>query len=1142
MLGVFLLLMSAVLIPGTFGEASTPPSTLGIEVEVTEDTSYHIYQAEFIGKTFTLAKNDQTNRIEAWSSDAEKVINKVIDKGASYIYIEAGDSPYLLDAPIEIDDLSGLIIESDGATLKLMDGFYDYYGPTGTGVAVAIAGCSDVILKGLVLDGNKDGVSVETQLMYMYGNQNVEIDSVTFANSNHKAFAMGDQGGNDPVLVKDCLFEDNGDTSGFDSDVYISGDHYVTFESCVFQRASLDMTEGQAFNVATTGVVTYTDLTFENIAICFDLRSGEHHIEGATGDNVKVVLTHRGTRDTMPTSEVSDIHFTNVIGLAGSLTAGVFVACGETHIDNAYLEAKGGEAAYHGIYLRYSDVSSCVIENSELVGFYLTGIAVRGTAGDHIIRNNLIENSYKGIESFEHGSAAGPVVVDSNTFVGVVYDHLNTDGHLIVGSQGIWAPTFATSPVESVTVGDTYRYDCDTNESASYALSTDAAFLSIDSDGVVSGVANSVGEYQVTVTATSVAGMDSASQTYVLKVTDGAEWAPRITTQPDTACDAGDAYRYDANANESVTWSMDTDAAFLSINEDSGVVMGTAAAGTYNVVLTATSVAGGLSATQEFDLTVNEEETIVFPPGFTSEPVESATVGVKYTYDCNCNESTTFGLSSNAAFLSIDKSTGVVSGTPTSSGTYDVAITATCVEDGLTATQSYTLNVAAVPSGGDSDYSDLHYTVYMEGSTIKAKNTKTGNIDYSGTDAATVINNAIKAASNGVYLKKGASPYILTKAIDIDGKSNFQFRSDGAILKLTNGFSAKASPMGLYVEFIIRDCSSIQVSGFTIDGNFAGTTAATQLVYIYGNNGLDFGDITVTGGRAKAMVFATYGKDYNVLIHDTKFINNAGKEIVYGDVYAAGEHWIDWERVHFERKYLSDSPGQAFYMQNTGTSHYTDMTFKNMAYAFDFRTGTHIVDGASGDNVWVVLTHRGAVASTPVSYLSNIDFTNVNGLAGSLTSGVYIVRGTTHLDNVHMVAKSGEAANYGIVLRGDTVKSCTVKNTVLENFYLDGIQVRETDGGHTIGSTTIKNSPRGVESFGHTSSDGKITVYSTGMVFQGVSTQYQNTDGHISVTSGTYASTTATAAVPMMGMGAVPLVAALLLMAIGLIALRRRRP
>ncbi len=86
------------------------------------------------------------------------------------------------------------------------------------------------------------------------------------------------------------------------------------------------------------------------------------------------------------------------------------------------------------------------------------------------------------------------------------------------------------------------------------------------------------------------------------------------------------------------------------------------------------------------------------------------------------------------------------------------------------------------------DNLDCDYLIYISGTAINAVNGMTGNIDYSGTNAATVIQNAIDALPTRggiIHLKRGQ--YNLTKGLKLDGlnanyedNKSFIFEGEGA--------------------------------------------------------------------------------------------------------------------------------------------------------------------------------------------------------------------------------------------------------------------------------------------------------------------------------------------------------------------------
>jgi hypothetical protein len=84
---------------------------------------------------------------------------------------------------------------------------------------------------------------------------------------------------------------------------------------------------------------------------------------------------------------------------------------------------------------------------------------------------------------------------------------------------------------------------------------------------------------------------------------------------------------------------------------------------------------------------------------------------------------------------------------------------------GLTVAQTGTITIEP-----GSFQTEASYTVFIDGTTIKARNGTTGAIDYSGTDAAWVIQSAINSLSNGgkIFIKRGT--YLISQTLtNIEG-------------------------------------------------------------------------------------------------------------------------------------------------------------------------------------------------------------------------------------------------------------------------------------------------------------------------------------------------------------------------------------
>jgi hypothetical protein len=100
---------------------------------------------------------------------------------------------------------------------------------------------------------------------------------------------------------------------------------------------------------------------------------------------------------------------------------------------------------------------------------------------------------------------------------------------------------------------------------------------------------------------------------------------------------------------------------------------------------------GEASVTIE-SLTVNNQ------PYFTSAPATVGTVGVLYNYDANAvdpeEDELTYSLTASPAGMSIDPATGIVSWTPSTTGTYPITIS---VSDRISSVnQNYNLLVSSV--------------------------------------------------------------------------------------------------------------------------------------------------------------------------------------------------------------------------------------------------------------------------------------------------------------------------------------------------------------------------------------------------------------------------------------------------------------
>ncbi len=156
---------------------------------------------------------------------------------------------------------------------------------------------------------------------------------------------------------------------------------------------------------------------------------------------------------------------------------------------------------------------------------------------------------------------------------------------------------------------------------------------------------------------------------------------PTITTTTPPAGEAGAPYSYQLAATGGTlpyTWSVSSGAlpANVTLNSSTGLISGTpSATGTFNVTVKVTDNLGN-SATAPISIVINAGPTV------TSATLPNGTVGVFYTTTVSATGGTTpytWALASGSlpTSLTLNTSTGVISGTPTASGTFNFSLKVT---------------------------------------------------------------------------------------------------------------------------------------------------------------------------------------------------------------------------------------------------------------------------------------------------------------------------------------------------------------------------------------------------------------------------------------------------------------------------------
>ena len=214
------------------------------------------------------------------------------------------------------------------------------------------------------------------------------------------------------------------------------------------------------------------------------------------------------------------------------------------------------------------------------------------------------------------------------------------------------------------------------------------------SSGLLSGTPTTAGTYSFTVQVVDASGL-AATRAVTLTIAP----QPSITFSPADG-EVGVAYSRQpalSGGTAPFTWSVSSGAlpGGLSISTSTGLISGTpTASGSFPVTV---------SATDAFGQTANRAVTLVIVPrpAFTATTPPSGQVGVAYSHALAVTggaQPLTWSLSAGSLppGLSLNPSTGQLSGTPTTVGTYPFTVTVTDA-NGQTATKQVSLVIAPGP-------------------------------------------------------------------------------------------------------------------------------------------------------------------------------------------------------------------------------------------------------------------------------------------------------------------------------------------------------------------------------------------------------------------------------------------------------------
>ena len=307
------------------------------------------------------------------------------------------------------------------------------------------------------------------------------------------------------------------------------------------------------------------------------------------------------------------------------------------------------------------------------------------------------------------GVQADAVHTDAVTGVEAINDTNGSIFELLV------APTITSGTVATGTVNAAFSFAVTaTLNPTAFAATGLPAGLTIDpATGLISGTPTATGTSTVTVTASNAGG--TATQTLTIVIQPPAvvpiPAVPVINSGTPPGGTVGTVYTYQITASNTPTsYGASGLPPGLSIASATGLISGTpTAAGSYGVVFLATNAGG--SGVASYTLTITGGSTTPTPtptptpppaagtPAIVSAASANAVVGQAFTYQIVATGNpTSFTATGLPTGLTIDATSGSITGAPTATGSYSIALGATGPGGTGMATLTLTVTATAVAS------------------------------------------------------------------------------------------------------------------------------------------------------------------------------------------------------------------------------------------------------------------------------------------------------------------------------------------------------------------------------------------------------------------------------------------------------------
>lgn len=306
------------------------------------------------------------------------------------------------------------------------------------------------------------------------------------------------------------------------------------------------------------------------------------------------------------------------------------------------------------------------------------------------------------VKSFRLTSPSGVMLAEATMNVPATVNGATVHSYVDFGGSAP-APVITSSLSATGRVGQAFSYTINaSNSPSSYSASGLPAGLTIQSASI-SGMPTQAGTFSVQIGASNSAGTGSAA--LQIQINPALVAAPVITSATTASAQVGGNFSYTITATNSPTsYGASSLPSGLSLNATTGVISGKPTqAGTYALTLEANNAGG----TGSRALVISVESAVLPVPEITSQTVAQGVSGAAFSYRIEAtNSPTSFGVVDLPSGLTLNSSTGVISGTLPSARVYDITLTASNASG--TASKKLTLTVtgSAIEGPTNDDFSN----------------------------------------------------------------------------------------------------------------------------------------------------------------------------------------------------------------------------------------------------------------------------------------------------------------------------------------------------------------------------------------------------------------------------------------------------